>query len=415
MGGSSGLRTRADGELLAGHSGGVRTAPGGLEGAGPHVVRSRQPGSRPEDAGRMSYRDALGGGVHRVTADTMSLPSPFAPTVRVARTLLGLLVIVIAGSPPAVAIRPRPPAHRYHPQARSSRWWRRTCRSTASGWEPRSEMVRRGYTHALTVPPNIRYERRFEQAETEARVTGRGLWGSGDLGRRPNNASPPVVASASSVVPRAPASSRLPSGGPARAGPHALGGQPVEEPRGGVRWARPRVRPQHRLVDLRAPAGGGREQDVAVLDHRGPADEVGFPRHVVGVDLHDAHVRQHRAQVQRVQVGQVAVVVVRGDVDLVGLGHAADLHGLGEAVPGHVDDGHVHRVALEERPVLAGADEALARGQARGGRLLDLEQRLRVPGVVLEPLEVEALQEPGDAQRALRAVVVVQVQAQADP
>jgi hypothetical protein len=31
-------------------------------------VRSRQPGSRPEDAGQMSYQGALGGGVHRVTA-----------------------------------------------------------------------------------------------------------------------------------------------------------------------------------------------------------------------------------------------------------------------------------------------------------------------------------------------------------
>src|SRR6266849_3178332 len=61
MGGSSSVRTRADGELLAGHPGGVRPAPGGLEGVGPHVVRSRQPGSRPEDAGRMSYRGACSG------------------------------------------------------------------------------------------------------------------------------------------------------------------------------------------------------------------------------------------------------------------------------------------------------------------------------------------------------------------
>src|SRR2546426_4353109 len=136
MGGSSGLRTRADGELLAGHSGGARTAPGGLEGAGPHVVRSRQPGSRPEDAGRMSYRDALGGGVHRVTADTMSLPSPFAPTVRVARTLLGLLVIVIAGSPPAVAIRPRP---------RGTATTRRQGR--AGGGEGRADLRRVGGNH----------------------------------------------------------------------------------------------------------------------------------------------------------------------------------------------------------------------------------------------------------------------------
>jgi mannose-1-phosphate guanylyltransferase len=55
-------------ELLAGHSGGVHTAPGGLGGAGPHVVRSRQPGSRLEDASRTSDRRALGNSVHGVTA-----------------------------------------------------------------------------------------------------------------------------------------------------------------------------------------------------------------------------------------------------------------------------------------------------------------------------------------------------------
>lgn len=62
------------------------------------------------------------------------------------------------------------------------------------------EMVRRGYARALTIPPNIHHEGRFEEAETEARAAGRGLWGSGDLGGPRNTASPPVVASAASVV-----------------------------------------------------------------------------------------------------------------------------------------------------------------------------------------------------------------------
>lgn len=66
------------------------------------------------------------------------------------------------------------------------------------------EMVRRGYARVLTIRPNIRYERRFEQAEVEARVSGRGLWGSGELGGPTNTASPPVVAS--SVVSRTRAS-----------------------------------------------------------------------------------------------------------------------------------------------------------------------------------------------------------------
>src|SRR6267142_2950976 len=76
MGGSSGVRTRADGELLAGHSGGVPRAPGGLEGVGPHVVRSRQPGSRPEDASRMSYRGACLGWRYPSRAEWMDTMAP---------------------------------------------------------------------------------------------------------------------------------------------------------------------------------------------------------------------------------------------------------------------------------------------------------------------------------------------------
>lgn len=38
------------------------------------------------------------------------------------------------------------------------------------------EMVRLGYANTFTVPPNVRYEDRFREAEREAREAGRGLW-----------------------------------------------------------------------------------------------------------------------------------------------------------------------------------------------------------------------------------------------
>lgn len=38
------------------------------------------------------------------------------------------------------------------------------------------EMVRRGYARAIAIPPNLRYERWFRAAETEARAARRGLW-----------------------------------------------------------------------------------------------------------------------------------------------------------------------------------------------------------------------------------------------
>lgn len=38
------------------------------------------------------------------------------------------------------------------------------------------EIVRQGYANAFTIPPNVRYEKEFRQAEREAREVGRGLW-----------------------------------------------------------------------------------------------------------------------------------------------------------------------------------------------------------------------------------------------
>lgn len=43
------------------------------------------------------------------------------------------------------------------------------------------EMVNRGYANVFTVPPNVRYEEQFRQAEREARETGRGLWAPSEV------------------------------------------------------------------------------------------------------------------------------------------------------------------------------------------------------------------------------------------
>ena len=39
-----------------------------------------------------------------------------------------------------------------------------------------AELVRLGYAQALTVPPNVRYERLFVRLQQEARAARRGLW-----------------------------------------------------------------------------------------------------------------------------------------------------------------------------------------------------------------------------------------------
>jgi micrococcal nuclease len=44
------------------------------------------------------------------------------------------------------------------------------------------ELLRRGYANAFTVPPNVKYEEVFREAEQEAREAGRGLWATQGTG-----------------------------------------------------------------------------------------------------------------------------------------------------------------------------------------------------------------------------------------
>lgn len=50
-------------------------------------------------------------------------------------------------------------------------------------------LVRGGFAHSSTYPPDIKYQDRLQQAEQEARDNKSGLWGSCPLGRNTSNAS----------------------------------------------------------------------------------------------------------------------------------------------------------------------------------------------------------------------------------
>src|SRR5262245_23464179 len=66
-----------------------------------------------------------------------------------------------------------------------------------------------------------------------------------------------------------------------------------------------RVGAHGRLVHIRAPAGAPRQDQVAVLDLGRVGDELVVPGHDVGIDLHDAEIRHHRAEVCVHERGQV--------------------------------------------------------------------------------------------------------------
>ena len=89
--------------------------------------------------------------------------------------------------------------------------------------------------------------------------------------------------------------------------------------------------------------------------------EFRLPRHVVDIVLDDSKVRHGRCEMRADDVAeQPAAVVMRRDIDLVGLGEVGHLHRLEVAVPRHVDDRHIGGPGLEERPKGAARIEILA-------------------------------------------------------
>src|SRR5438094_2138268 len=87
------------------------------------------------------------------------------------------------------------------------------------------------------------------------------------------------------------------------------------------------------LVELGAPARRGRDLHPAVLDLRQRREQLVAVRRLLGVTLHDPHVRHGGAEVEALERAQMAVVVVGRDVQLVGLGQVGHLLRGREALP----------------------------------------------------------------------------------
>jgi hypothetical protein len=85
-----------------------------------------------------------------------------------------------------------------------------------------------------------------------------------------------------------------------------------------------------------------------------------------------------RDEVQRLERGQVAVVVVGRHVDLVGLGEVRHFLRRREPLPADVHHDRVQRVALEVRPVLPHGLELLAPAERRARAGAELDQRIGI-------------------------------------
>jgi micrococcal nuclease len=56
------------------------------------------------------------------------------------------------------------------------RWGRLLAYVWVSDTMINAELIRLGYAHVMTVPPNVRYQELFVKLQREAREAGRGLW-----------------------------------------------------------------------------------------------------------------------------------------------------------------------------------------------------------------------------------------------
>ena len=149
---------------------------------------------------------------------------------------------------------------------------------------------------------------------------------------------------------------------------------------------------------------------MAVLDLRHGGEQRVPPRHLVDIDLHDAQVRHGGGEVDVHHRAQVAVEVVRRDVDLAGFRASRDLHGLRDAVPHRVDNRHVHRAVVEIGLELAQADQRLAAGDGRPRGAAHLGEADRVVGIDLVPEQFVRVERVHDLQQPLGAEVEVEVQ-----
>ncbi len=99
---------------------------------------------------------------------------------------------------------------------------------------------------------------------------------------------------------------------------------------------------------------------MTVDKFRDVVEQFMIPGNAVDVGLHDAQIRHRRREVRVHHRAQMAIEVVRGDVDLMRVGGCGDFHRLPDAVPWRIDDGHVHRLLAEIGHELAQAEQRLA-------------------------------------------------------
>src|SRR3954466_14880160 len=87
-----------------------------------------------------------------------------------------------------------------------------------------------------------------------------------------------------------------------------------------------RVRAKSFFVGFGAPTWAVRNDEISILDVGQMSKELVIPRQSIDIDFHDPQIRHGRAEMSVHQRAEVAVKVMRRDVDLEGVRGSSDLH-----------------------------------------------------------------------------------------
>src|SRR5215469_5972216 len=119
---------------------------------------------------------------------------------------------------------------------------------------------------------------------------------------------------------------------------------PVMQQAPGRLW---RMRADRLLVGFSPPARCAGNYEMTVLELRGCCKDLVVPREAVNVDLHDPQIGDGGCEMRIHHRRQMAIKIVRRDIDLERLGGSRDLHRLPYPVPHCVEDRDVHCLLME--------------------------------------------------------------------
>ncbi len=99
---------------------------------------------------------------------------------------------------------------------------------------------------------------------------------------------------------------------------------------------------------------------MALFELRRHREQLAVPGQAVDVDLHDPQIGGGGSEVDIHHRCQMAVEIVRRDVDLKGVRRGGDLDRLPHAVPHRVDDRDIHRLLAKIGQEFAQPEQGLA-------------------------------------------------------